>query len=168
MRAHQRARQLAQASPAKLRALEVVLAEHAGEKAVIFTDDNATAYEVSKKFLVPCITHQTKVKERQTILESFKEGSYRAVVTSRVLNEGVDVPDASVGVILSGSSVNREFVQRLGRLLRRAEGKQAILYEVVTRNTREEMVSRRRREGLSQEPPEIQMPLFSKADLEED
>jgi superfamily II DNA or RNA helicase len=168
MRAHQRARQLAQASPAKLRVLEAVLAEHAGEKAVIFTDDNATAYEVSKKFLIPCITHQTKVKERQSILESFKAGSYRAVVTSRVLNEGVDVPDASVGIILSGSSVNREFVQRLGRLLRRAEGKQAILYEVVTRNTREEMVSRRRREGISPEPPEIQMPLFSTTNSEED
>jgi superfamily II DNA or RNA helicase len=168
MRAHQKARYLSQAAPAKLRALEALLLEHSYEKRVIFTDDNATAYEVSKQFLIPCITHQTKVKERQYILESFKDGSYRSVVTSRVLNEGVDVPDASVGIILSGSSVNREFVQRLGRILRKAEGKRAVLYEVVTRNTREEQASRRRRGGISSDPPESQLSLFSTENIEED
>jgi superfamily II DNA or RNA helicase len=145
MRAHREARRIAHATPAKLRALETLLAEHAGAKTVIFTEDNATAYEISQRFLVPCLTHQTPVKERQFILEAFKAGTYTAVVTSKVLNEGVDVPDASIGVILSGSASNREFVQRLGRILRRGEGKQAILYEVVARETREEWVSERRR-----------------------
>jgi superfamily II DNA or RNA helicase len=64
------------------------------------------------------------------------------------MNEGVDVPEASVGVVLSGSSVAREFVQRLGRLLRKSEGKRAVLYEVVARATREERVSERRRAGV--------------------
>jgi superfamily II DNA or RNA helicase len=62
-----------------------------------------------------------------------------------VLNEGVDVPDASIGVILSGSASAREFVQRLGRILRRGDGKQAVLYEVIARETREERVADRRR-----------------------
>ncbi|MEW6733616.1 MAG: DEAD/DEAH box helicase family protein [Acidobacteriota bacterium] len=165
MRAHREARQLAQAAPAKLRALEIVLAEHAGEKMVIFTDDNASAYEVSKRFLIPCITHQTKIKERQQIMDMFKDGRYRAIVTSRVLNEGVDVPDASVGVILSGSSVNREFVQRLGRILRRAEGKRAVLYEVIAKRTREEQVSHRRRQHFPLEDP--QLPLFPMQEKED-
>src|SRR5919197_185483 len=148
MRTHREARRIANATPAKLRALEAVLATHPREKMVIFTEDNATAYEVSTCFLIPCLTHKTRVKERQEVLERFKEGLYTAIVASKVLNEGVDVPEASVGVVLSGSSVAREFVQRLGCLLRKSEGKRAVLYEVVARATREERVAERRRYGV--------------------
>ena len=145
MRAHRAARRIAHATPAKLRALGMILAHHPGIKTVIFTEDNATAYEVSQRFLIPCLTHQTLIKERQAILDAFKSGQYRAIVASNVLNEGVDVPDAAIGVILSGSASAREFIQRLGRILRRGEGKQAILYEVIARETREERVADRRR-----------------------
>ena len=149
MRAHRDARRIAHATPGKLRALGMIFANHAGNKTVIFTEDNATAYEVSQRFLVPCLTHQTPIKERQAFLDGFKTGLYTAIVTSNVLNEGVDVPDASIGVILSGSASAREFVQRLGRILRRGDGKHAILYEVIARETREERVADRRRS-----PPE--------------
>jgi len=67
-------------------------------------------------------------------------------VTSQVLNEGVDVPAAGVGIVLSGSGSVREHVQRLGRLLRKFEGKQAVLYEVVARGTAEEFTSEKRRQ----------------------
>ena len=117
---------------------------------MIFTEDNATAYEVSQRFLIPCLTHQTAIKERQDILDRFKAGIYAAITTSNVLNEGVDVPEASIGVILSGSASAREFVQRLGRILRRGAGKQAVLYEVIARETREERVAGRRRESVTQ------------------
>lgn len=145
MRAHRDARRIAHATPGKLRALGMIFANHPGHKTVIFTEDNATAYEVSQRFLVPCLTHQTPIKERQAFLDGFKTGLYTAIVTSNVLNEGVDVPDASVGVILSGSASAREFIQRLGRILRRGNGKRAILYEVIARETREERVADRRR-----------------------
>ncbi|MDS4026331.1 MAG: DEAD/DEAH box helicase family protein [Candidatus Contendobacter sp.] len=145
MRAHRDARRIAHATPAKLRALGMIMANHPGAKTVIFTEDNATAYEISQRFLIPCLTHQTAIKERQDTLDRFKAGVYTAIVTSNVLNEGVDVPDASVGVILSGSASAREFVQRLGRILRRGDGKQAVLYEVIARETREERVADRRR-----------------------
>lgn len=150
MRAHRDARRIAHATPAKLRALGMILANHRGAKTVIFTEDNATAYEVSQRFLIPCLTHQTVIKERQDMLDRFKSGAYAAIVTSNVLNEGVDVPDASVEVILSGSASAREFVQRLGRILRRGDGKQAVLYEVIARETREERVADRRRT-----PPDV-------------
>lgn len=68
------------------------------------------------------------------------------MVTSKVLNEGVDVPDAGVAIVLSGSSTQREQVQRLGRVLRKREGKQAVLYEIITRDTIEEQVAERRKE----------------------
>src|SRR5690606_16968388 len=89
---------------------------------------------------------QTKVTERSAILESLAEGSIRAIVTSRVLNEGVDVPDANVAIIVSGSGSVREHVQRLGRVLRKRDGKRATLYELITRETSERYTSERRRE----------------------
>jgi superfamily II DNA or RNA helicase len=139
-------RRLALAAPAKLQLLERLLERHRHDRVLIFTYDNATVYQIARRYLVPAITHQTRAKERRHILESFQSGAYNTVVTSRVLNEGVDVPAANIGVILSGSGTVREHVQRLGRLLRKYGEKQALLYEVITRDTAEEFTSDRRRQ----------------------
>ncbi|HVS39256.1 MAG TPA: DEAD/DEAH box helicase, partial [Gemmataceae bacterium] len=144
--AYREQRRLSLAAPAKLGALQKLLDQHRHDRILIFTHDNATVYQIARRFLVPAITHQTKAKERRHILDRFQSGEYPVVVTSKVLNEGVDVPAANVGVVLSGSGTVREHVQRLGRLLRKYGEKQALLYEVVTRGTAEEVVSERRRQ----------------------
>jgi superfamily II DNA or RNA helicase len=95
---------------------------------------------------VPVITHSTKARERKTVLQRFATGEYNVVATSRVLNEGVDVPEANVAIVLSGTSTVREHVQRLGRILRKKGDKQAILYEIITQGTLEEKTSDRRRQ----------------------
>jgi superfamily II DNA or RNA helicase len=146
MKAYQRQRKLAFAAPAKLEYLEHLLQEHRRDRAILFTQDNATCYEISRRFLVPAITHQTKVSERSEILAGLNAGTYNAVVTSKVLNEGVDVPEANVAVVVSGSGSVREHVQRLGRVLRKRGDKRAILYEIITADTTETHTSRRRRE----------------------
>jgi len=146
MTAYRTQRRLAFAASAKLDYLEHLLFVHRRDRVILFTQDNATAYEISRRFLVPAITHQTKIKERSRILAGLSDGSYGGVVTSRVLNEGVDVPEANVAVVLSGSGSVREHVQRLGRILRKKDGKRAILYELVTEGTSETFVSERRRE----------------------
>ena len=146
MRAYRRQRELSLGARAKLDYIERLLEAHREEKVLIFTQDNATAYAISKRFLVPIITHQTKIKERSEILERFSDGRYRAIATSKVLNEGVDVPDASVAIVISGSGSVREHVQRLGRILRRKGDKFATLYELVSRKTGEMFTSERRRE----------------------
>jgi superfamily II DNA or RNA helicase len=79
------------------------------------------------------------------MLGAFKAGAYPVMVASKVLNEGVDVPEASVGIIVSGSGSVREHVQRLGRLLRPQAGKKAVLYEILSANTAEAYTSERRR-----------------------
>jgi superfamily II DNA or RNA helicase len=139
-------KRIALAAPAKLQLLERLLEQHRGDRVLIFTYDNATVYQIARRFLVPAITHQTKTKERRQVLLRFHSGEYPIVVTSQVLNEGVDVPAANVGIILSGTGSVREHVQRLGRLLRKHGDKQAVLYEVVTRDTAEEITSDRRRQ----------------------
>jgi superfamily II DNA or RNA helicase len=146
MAAYRRQRELAFAPQAKLQYLETLLYAHRRDRAILFTQDNATAYGVARRFLVPVITHQTKVRERSAVLAGLADGTYRAVVTSKVLNEGVDVPDANVAVILSGSGSVREHVQRLGRILRKKGDKRAVLYELVTQATTETYTSDRRRE----------------------
>ncbi len=146
MRAYRRQRELALASSAKLDYLEHLLSVHRKQRSLVFTQDNATVYQVSRRFLIPVITHQTKLKERSEILERFRAGEYTAIATSKVLNEGVDVPDASVAIVLSGSGSVREHVQRLGRVLRRQGDKRAVLYELVSSRTNESGTSERRRE----------------------
>ena len=135
-----------QGSGAKLRVLEQLLRRHEDGRCIIFTNDNETVYAISRRFLLPAITHQTGLKERQATLASFSSGELPAIVTSRVLNEGVDLPSADVAIVLSGTGTVREHVQRLGRILRRREGKQAILYEVIVKGSSEERTSARRRE----------------------
>jgi superfamily II DNA or RNA helicase len=146
MAAYRRQRELAFSAPAKLDYVERLLLEHRHDRALLFTQDNATCYALSRRFLIPAITHQTKVKERSAILKGLADGTYHAVVTSKVLNEGVDVPDANVAIVVSGSGSVREHVQRLGRILRKRDGKFALLYEIVTDQTSEAYTSERRRD----------------------
>jgi len=144
--AYRAQRSIAQASEGKQRLLETLLHHHHQDRVIVFTSDNETVYKISRRFLIPAITHQTKARERYETLQRFADGSLPFLVTSRVLNEGVDVPAANVGIVLSGSGTVREHVQRLGRILRRGEGKRATLYEVVAEDTGEEQTSQRRRQ----------------------
>jgi superfamily II DNA or RNA helicase len=147
MLAHREAKEIALGTDGKLRILANLLAKHYPERIIIFTADNATVYRISQELLIPAITHQTPVKERHEILTKFREGEYNTLIASHVLNEGVDVPAASIAIILSGTGSTREYIQRLGRVLRKGnmENKQAILYEVVAEDTSEERTSARRR-----------------------
>jgi superfamily II DNA or RNA helicase len=139
-------RRVALTCESKISLVGEIIARHAKDRIIVFTNDNPTVYTLSRLLLLPCITHQTPTKERKEILERFNDGRYPVVLTSKVLNEGVDVPEANVAVVLSGSGSVREHVQRLGRILRMGKDKRALLYEVITRNTVEEGVSERRRE----------------------
>ncbi|GAB1544524.1 DEAD/DEAH box helicase family protein [Scytonema sp. NUACC21] len=147
MLAHREAKEIALGTDGKLRILTDLLTQHYPERVLVFTADNATVYRISQELLIPAITHQTPVKERHEILTKFREGEYKTLVASHVLNEGVDVPSASVAIILSGTGSAREYIQRLGRVLRKGKegNKQAILYEVVAEGTTEEGTSARRR-----------------------
>ncbi|MFA9503433.1 DEAD/DEAH box helicase family protein [Natrinema sp. H-ect1] len=145
--ARQRAREIMFGSEAKLEALSGILDDHRDDRVIVFTAHNDLAYDVSERFLIPTITHRTGAAERREILERFRDGSYTRIATSNVLDEGVDVPDANVAVVLSGSGSEREFVQRLGRILRpKADGGRAVLYEVITADTGEQRIAARRRE----------------------
>lgn len=146
-------RRIARAGRNKFRKTWELIAGHRGERIIIFTADNETAYRLGEEFLLPVITHRTKAAERKEMLDHFRDGDYPVLVTSKVLNEGVDVPEAGIGIVLSGSASIREHVQRLGRILRAQDGKKAVLYELVSLGTSEMSVSRRRREHRAYRRP---------------
>jgi superfamily II DNA or RNA helicase len=160
MMAYRESKRIALGTEAKLRVLSELLQRHKRERVLIFTAENEMVYRISQEFLIPAITHQTGIKERRQWLEAFNEGSVLALATSKVLNEGVNIPAASVAVVLSGSGSSREHIQRLGRILRKQPGKEAILYEVVTIDTTEEGISRRRSEGAQFQETRTQAPVF--------
>ena len=145
MLAWREARSLALNAPAKLAMLETLFARHRDERVLVFSEYNSLVDEVSRRFCLPAITHKTPTDERRAILERFRSGAYTKLVTGRVLNEGVDIPDCGVAVILSGTATRREYIQRLGRILR-PKTTRALLYELVTEQTTEERVADRRKE----------------------
>ncbi len=143
--ARQRVGRLLASCQGKLQAVDDLLREHLTEQVLIFTESNAMAYTIARRYLIPVLTHLSTAAERKDILDGFQEKRYRAIVTSRILDEGVDLPSAKIAIILGGTTGARQYIQRLGRVLRRAENKQAVLYEVLVRDTNEEGKAQRRR-----------------------
>ena len=147
--AFRRARRLMGASRAKEESLREILEKHGEGKVLIFTPDTGTAYRISCNFLIAAVTSDIKKKEREEILEQFRKGALRRLVSCRVLNEGIDVPDAEVAIILGGNHGEREHIQRIGRCLRPTPGKVAKVYELVAKNTIEIRHWQRRTESLA-------------------
>jgi superfamily II DNA or RNA helicase len=147
--ARNKALDIALNSQSKIEELRKILSENPDRKTIIFTQHNKLVYLISNKFLIPFITHKSSKQEREDALNGFRDGRYRALVTSKVLDEGVDVPDAELGIIVSGTGSKREFIQRLGRLLRiKPNSKNAKLIEIVSSGTSEINTSVRRKQAL--------------------
>lgn len=143
--ARNRANEIALNSESKIEELRTILYENRPAKTIIFTQNNKMVYSLSDKFLIPFITYKTAKDERRDVLDGFKSGRYNVVVTSKVLDEGIDVPDAEIGIVVSGTGSGREMIQRLGRLLRpKQDGKKARLIEIVSKQTRETSTSAKR------------------------
>ncbi len=144
LRAHHEARLVAMNAGAKLGAIEQLLRKHAQDKVIVFSEYVGMVEQISRQLMLPAITYRTPPAERRAILAGFRSGEMSKLVTGRVLNEGVDVPDANVAIVASGSASMREYVQRLGRVLR-PKATEAQLYELISRRTTERNAARRRR-----------------------
>jgi superfamily II DNA or RNA helicase len=153
LNAWRRARKLLGFTRAKAEAVRILLARHRAARVLVFTADNEAAYAIAREALVMPITCDISRTERATALDRFKSGALRALVSARVLKEGVDVPDADVAIIVGGTQGEREHVQRVGRLLRPVPGKRAVVYELVTLATTETRAAQARRRALAATKP---------------
>lgn len=132
----------------KRRVVRALLRRHPDKRILIFTQDTRAAYDIAREFLVHPITHEIGRRERQIALTRFKSGEANVLVSAQVLDEGLDVPEAEIAIIVGGSSSSRRYVQRIGRVLRPAEGKRARVYELAVSESVEESYVERRRVGI--------------------
>lgn len=77
--------------------------------------------------------------DRATALGSFRDGTAKVLTAPRVLDEGIDVPEADLGIMVAASSSQRQLVQRLGRVIRKkADGRAGRFVVLYSRNTVED------------------------------
>ena len=139
-----RSREVVGFTDAKREAVEGLLAEHASARVLVFTPDNDTAYHVARAHLVMPLTCAAGRAERADALRRFADGELRVLVSSQVLNEGLDVPAADVAIVVGGRGGDREYLQRVGRVLRPSPGKRARIVQLVSAGTFEEGQAARR------------------------
>ncbi len=126
-----------------------LLFRHHDARILVFAADNEAAYAIAREHLVQPITCDIGAAERERALQRFSRGELRILVSARVLNEGLDVPAADVAIVVGGSQGSREYIQRVGRVLRPAEGKKALVYDLVARDTFEVPRVNRHRRALA-------------------
>lgn len=67
-------------------------------------------------------------------MENFGKGIIQVLVAMKILDEGVDVPESKIAIIMSSSTNPREFIQRIGRILRISENKKySYIYDIITK-----------------------------------
>jgi superfamily II DNA or RNA helicase len=112
--------------PVAVRLVEI----HRGERAVVFHERIDAANKILE--LLRQRGHRATIYHagigsviRRDNLRLFRKGIFDVLVCCRALDEGINVPEASVAVIASSTASNRQRIQRLGRILRKAKGKDA-------------------------------------------
>lgn len=144
----QQASALASFPSAKRALVSSLLVRHRADRALVFAASTSDAYAISADNLIPVVTAEIGRAEREEILTRYRAGRYRAIVSARVLNEGIDVPEASVAIVAGGLLGAREHIQRVGRVLRPAPNKRALVYELSTSGTIDERRAENRRGQL--------------------
>jgi len=101
---------------------------------------------------IDLITGSTARRQRREILGDLRDLRLDAVAAPRVLDEGVDVPDANLGIVMSASRTRRQMIQRMGRILRRKRPGIAARFVIMFANdTVEDPTNRVERDGFLDE-----------------
>lgn len=144
---------IAATSPTKQRVVKRLIGQHPDDRILVIAQYLDQIDEVKEQFGLPTITGATPVDERERLYDQFRTGEIRVLVVSKVANFSVDLPDASVAIQISGSFGSRqEEAQRLGRILRpKSDGRTAIFYTVVARDTVEQDFAQNRQRFLTEQ-----------------
>ncbi len=137
----------------KIAVVERVLARHPGEPTLVIGQYIDQLERLAARLDAPLITGKTPNREREELFDQFREGDIGLLVVSKVANFSIDLPEASVGVQVSGTFGSRqEEAQRLGRILRpKGDGRQAWFYAVVSRDTNDQTFAANRQRFLAEQ-----------------
>ncbi len=124
--------------------------------ALIFTETvraaNHAINRLDPHVSIDLMTGSTPRHRRREMLQRLRSRDLAAVAAPRVLDEGIDVPDANLGIVMSASRTRRQMVQRMGRILRRKEpGVSARFLIMFAADTQEDPANRIDRDGFLDE-----------------
>ncbi len=128
----------------------------AADGALLFTETVRAANHAINRLdplvSIELITGSTARRHRRDILEDLRTRKLDVVAAPRVLDEGIDVPDANLGIVMSASRTRRQMIQRMGRILRRKRpGVGARFVIMFARDTLEDPSMRMERDGFLDE-----------------
>ena len=142
-------RQLAASNPAKIEETRQLLRQHEGQQALVFVDYLDQGRELSAALDIPFVSGETRHARRSELFEAFRSGLQDTLIVSRVGDEGIDLPNAEVAIVVSGlGGSRRQSSQRAGRTMR-PDGR-ARMYVLATRGSREEDFARQRIRHLAE------------------
>ena len=124
--------------------------------ALVFTETvraaNHAINRLDPHVSIDLITGATARRQRREILDDLRVRRLDAVAAPRVLDEGVDVPDANLGIVMSASRTRRQMIQRMGRILRRKQASVAARFVIMfAKDTLEDPTQRVERDGFLDE-----------------
>ncbi len=137
----------------KVGVVERVLARHPGEPTLVIGQYIDQLEQLATRLGAPLITGKTPNREREKLFAQFRQGDVGLLVVSKVANFSIDLPEATVGVQVSGAFGSRqEEAQRLGRILRpKGDGRQAWFYAIVARDTNDQTFAANRQRFLAEQ-----------------
>ena len=144
----------------KFDVLKKVIKQHLNNKIIIFNESNEVAMGIYLEMLDLDInarvanSNYTKAEINQ-ILSDFEKGKFNVLITTRMFDEGYNLPSLDVAIIFSGESSDRQFIQRLGRVLRK-KNTDAYVYQIYVKDTMEEAYVKKRNELMKNTASKIQ------------
>jgi superfamily II DNA or RNA helicase len=116
----------------RIRLALTIVSAHRTSRVLVFHEDIEACeviYEVLKSSGIRAGLYHSRqpLRQRAEVLGAYRSGALSALVTCRALDEGFNVPETEVGIIAASTATHRQRIQRLGRILRPARGKQSAL-----------------------------------------
>ena len=122
----------------KIVTAQSLLQKHPDDKVLVFSGTNEFTDTMAEQLNGESYHSAKGKKERERVLERFKSGENKILCSTKALNQGFDVPDASVGIIAGLDSKALPMIQRVGRLLRLNKSKTGTIYVLYVKESQEE------------------------------
>ena len=137
----------------KISAVKTIIDLFPDRNGLTFSANTSFADSLQKVLGDVSMTFHSKLtkKAQDTVMKTFKDKrtKVRIINTCKALNEGLDVPECSIGIVAGSNSTALTFIQQLGRVVRHIPGKQALFINLYTPDTQEEKWLNKRMNGVN-------------------
>jgi len=138
----QKRKKLLYNSKTKIKAAKALIQKFSDRKIISFSQSIAAADKLQRYLPDRVVTYHSDMTgtEQDEAMESFRDGSngYHVLSTSKALDQGADLPQIDMALVVSGTSKPLQSIQRLGRTIRKGDGKRAVIVEIYARDTQDQ------------------------------